>query len=534
MWTTALCALAGVPAMAEVQPAEPTLFIREYRVEGVKKLSREEIGETVYPFLGPGRTSQDVEAARAALEKAYKDKGFQSVEVQVPAQDARFGVIRVEVVEATVGRLRVHGSRYFSLAEIKRKAPSLAEGQVPNFNEITRDIVGLNTVPDRRVTPTLRPGVVPGTVDIDLNVKDTLPLHGSVELNNRFSADTTSLRVNASASYNNLWQLGHTIGASVQIAPERTDDAKVFSGFYLMRFPDLTWLNLMVLGTKQDSNVSTLGGAAVTGRGYVVGGRANITLPVGKEWNAIDGARPEYQDWKGFYHSVSLGLDYKHFDEDVLLGTSVSQAPITYVPLSANYSATWVGKGRLTEFSGGVTWAVRGIGSDLAAYDTKRFKADANFIYFRGDISHEQDLPGGVQAFGKVQGQISDQPLVNSEQFSAGGLGTVRGYLESESTGDNAVVGNFELRSPSLFARFGDKVITDWRVYGFCDGAVLSLNEPLPGQDTRTSLASYGVGSRARFFDHLNGSIDAGIPLLTLAHSQARDFLLTFRVWAEF
>ena len=38
----------------------------------------------------------------------------------------------------------------------------------------------------------------------------------------------------------------------------------------------------------------------------------------------------------------------------------------------------------------------------------------------------------GISFFAKVQGQIADQPLVNSEQFAGGGLGTVRGYFEVE------------------------------------------------------------------------------------------------------
>jgi hemolysin activation/secretion protein len=58
---------------------------------------------------------------------------------------------------------------------------------VPNFNQVEREIVALNQWLDRRVTPTLRGGVEPGTVDVDLKVKDILPLHGSVELNNRYS-----------------------------------------------------------------------------------------------------------------------------------------------------------------------------------------------------------------------------------------------------------------------------------------------------------------------------------------------------------
>jgi hypothetical protein len=38
-----------------------------------------------------------------------------------------------------------------------------------------------------------------------LNVDDTLPLHGGVELNNRYSPNTTPLRLTASAQYNDLW-----------------------------------------------------------------------------------------------------------------------------------------------------------------------------------------------------------------------------------------------------------------------------------------------------------------------------------------
>ena len=121
----------------------------------------------------------------------------------------------------TGGIEHVTGSRYFSLEKIKAKAPSLAEGKVPNFNGVQRDLLALNRHPDRQVTPTIRPGAEPGTFDVDLTVKDKLPLHGSLELNNRNSPDTTSLRLNGAISYSNLWQAGHTLGLSFQIAPER-------------------------------------------------------------------------------------------------------------------------------------------------------------------------------------------------------------------------------------------------------------------------------------------------------------------------
>ncbi len=516
---TAPASPVAPPPASPAAPGAGPLFIHEYRVEGSHLLKQGEIGEAVYPFLGPGRTTEDVEHARAALEKVYKDKGYQTVAVQVPPQDGRGGIIMLQVTEATVGRLRVHGSRYFSLAEIKRRVPSLAEGQVPNFNDVTREMIALGQWPDRQIKSAAKPGAEPGTVDIDLNVKDSLPLHGSIELNNRYSPDTTQLRVNGSVSYSNLWQLGHTAGLSFQVSPENTNDVKVLSAYYQARLRDVDWLSLMVLGTKQDSNVSTLGGSAVAGKGEILGARAIVSLPPGKD----------------FFQSVSLGIDYKHFDQDVFVGvgTPAIKAPITYYPLSANYNATWAPKGSLTELNAGLYFHIRGLGSSPQEFENSRFRADGSFIYLRGDLSHTHDLPAGFQVFGKVQGQVSSQPLVSSEQFSGGGLGTARGYLEGEVPGDSAGFGSVELRSPPLLGWLGEKA-GEWRVYAFADGGHLTIQNPLPDQVSTFDMASIGFGSRLRLLDHLNGSIDAGLPLISQSHTHAHDLLLTFRVWADF
>ncbi|MBV8276611.1 MAG: hypothetical protein JO170_15310, partial [Verrucomicrobia bacterium] len=87
---------AQSPSTSSGQGAQPQperqIYIQEYRVEGTHKLSELEVEEAVYPYLGPGRTTEDVEHARAALEKAYQEKGYQTVSVQIPAQQVRNGV----------------------------------------------------------------------------------------------------------------------------------------------------------------------------------------------------------------------------------------------------------------------------------------------------------------------------------------------------------------------------------------------------------------------------------------------------------
>ena len=508
--------LSSAAPRAHAQDAA-TLYSTEYRVQGVEHLSKLEVETALYPFLGPDRTTEDIEQARAALEKAYHDKGYQSVAINVPPQEGDDGIIILEALEAKVGRLRVHGSRYFDIGVLKRKAPSMAEGKLPNFNDVSKDLIALNKSADRRVTPELKPGVVPGTVDIDLKVEDHSPLHCSVELNNRRSPDTSDYRLNGSVSYSNLWQLDHALGFSFQIAPQRLRDAEVFSEWYMLPLSE-NW-SATLQGTQQNSDVSTLGGAAVDGRGQVYGLRLTRTLP----------------DSEGFRQSISIGSDYKHFDENVVVGGEPSKAPITYWPFSVNYNAAWVDRKSETDLSLGVNFHARGMGSDINEFDNKRYNSTGSYFYLRGDLTHTHELPRGFQLFTRVQGQVSSAPLINSEQFAGGGLGSVRGYLESTALGDDALFGTLELRSPSLLAAKGkDKPVREWRVYGFVEGGRLSIKDPLPQQKTGATLLSVGLGSSIKFDGHFNGSFDLGVPLTDQGTISAGDLLFTFRVWTEF
>lgn len=509
------------PAATATAASSPKFYVAEYRVTGATKLSELEQGEAVYPFLGPGRTADDIEGARAALEKAYKAKGFETVFVEVPVQTPRGGVVHLRVTEATIGRVRVNGARYFLPSQMLKNAPSLKPGSVPNFQAVQKDLLGLNQWPDRKVTPVLKAGAEPGTVDIDLNVEDKNPLHGSVELNNRNSLGTTDLRLNASVNYENLFQRGHSIGVSTQVAPQDTEEVAVYSGFYLARFAQFPDFTLLLQGTKQNSDVSTLGGTASVGRGDIIGARAIFNLPPGD----------------GFYQSASFGFDYKDFGQfDVALddGTIlVATPPITYFPFTAGYSAGWAAEKTQTELNAAVTFSFRGLGSNTEEFDLNRFKARGSFIYLRADLAHTRELPGGFQLYGKVQGQASSQPLVSSEQFAGGGLGTARGYLEAEALGDNGILGSLELRSPSLLG-WTKREDSEWRVYGFLEGGLLTIREPLPEQDSRFDLASIGFGTHMRLYDYFHGSLDVAFPLRDLTATQAGDVKLTFRLWSEF
>ena len=257
--------------------AEDALFdVFEYRVEGATLLPRITVEESVYPYLGEGKTLADVEQAREALEKAYHAAGWLTVLVAVPPQKVDAKMVRLTVTEAPVDRLRVVESRYFSLGEIRAGVPELAEGQVPNFPQMQKELAALNKSPDRRITPVLRPGKTPGTVEVDLKVQDRLPLHGNVELNDRTSQDTTRTRLTASLRWDNLWQQQHALGITVQTAPQEPDESRVFSASYT--WPLASGDYLAFYAVKSDSDVAAVGTLNGLGKGTIAGARYIMPL----------------------------------------------------------------------------------------------------------------------------------------------------------------------------------------------------------------------------------------------------------------
>jgi hemolysin activation/secretion protein len=523
-------------AIAKAVPAKLQYFdIDDYRIDGADHMAQIDVEEAVYPFLGPHRTAADVEKARAALEKSYHDKGYQTVSVSIPPQNALTGLVVLRVTEGVIGHVRVKNARFFDLQKIKARARSLREGTLPNFRDLTADIVALNGWPDRRVTPALRAGVKPGTVDVDLNVEDKLPLHAELEINNRNSPGTVPLRATGTVHYDNLWQLGHSLSFTYQVAPQDPANAESFSGSYLARVTDD--FSVLVYGLTSNSNVATVGGFNVIGPGQIVGARAVVTLPMREN----------------FFHTISLGIDYKHFGEIVgsqetsgNASTSFS-SPVTYFPLAVNYSATWQQDGSLTQLNAAATMNIRGPGSDFEAFDNKRFNADPNFFHLNADVEHTQDLPGdGYQVYGKLQGQFASGPLVSSEEFSLGGWDTVRGYYESEALGDNAVAGSIELRSPDVGSLIQKNLkdssghplranaFDEWRFFAFGDGGLCTVQQPTVGEQESFWMASYGVGTRFKAFDYFNAQLAVAMPVISETYTRAGDPHLLFRVWGDF
>ena len=495
----ALACCAGLGARAQAGAAATQRFdVYEYQVEGNTVLGTEAIERAVYPFMGDGREIDDVEAARAALEKSYHDAGYATVVVDIPPQKVVSGVVRLNVTQGKVSRLRVVGSRYFSQDRILEQVPGLAEGTVPNLTEVQQQLVAANTSPDARVTPLLRPGKEAGTTEVDLQVEDELPLHGGIEINNGHAPNTTQLRTTASLRYANLFQRGQTAGVQFQTSPEDTAQVKVFVGTYSLPVDGGT---VLLSAVKSNSSSFVGSGIGVFGNGKVFGARYVMPLPA---------ENPER-----LVQSLTAGADYKESNQNVALsdGTGIA-TPIHYWPFTLSYAATAIDGHGSSDYGVGVEFAVRDLGSRQQEFDDKRYRAHSDFSLIRFNAARTQKLPAGMSLCAEIEGQATGDPLVSNEQYVAGGQESVRGYLESAAVGDLALRGTLELRTPNLRPEKSRFDFLQFRT--FFDTAWLRTLSPLPGTRSSYELSSFGLGMTARARPGLQLRADLAWPMNTL------------------
>ena len=498
----------GRAAPATGKKSDNRFNIWEFRVLGNHVLPTRAIEAAVYPFLGPNGTLDTVKRAADALEKAYKTAGYGTVYVDIPEQAVDQGIVRLKVTEGRIDRVHVRGDRYFSDRQIRAALPALARGKTLALPALQQQLTKLNTrTADRTVAPILKAGPRPGTLDVDLAVKDRLPLHGSVQYDNRHTADTTPNRATVALHYDNLWQRQDSLALEYQTAPAKPRDAEVLVANYTGHLGSSDALGIFSY-IRTNSDVVALGTLGVLGKGTIYG--AHYLLPIANDPRTSQ--------------TFNAGVDYKDVLTSVLpeataggTGSSTTIAPtavtavVRYLNWSAAYFALWRAAGGSVALNAGVNVGIRSLVNSSNEFENVRYNARPNYFDLRVGLNANQPLPFRFALAARVSGQWADAPLVNNEQFSIGGEDTVRGYLEAETLGDSGAAGSLELHGPSLGTHFG-ATLAGLYPFAFIDAGVATLIDPLPGQSRNLALWSDGVGLRLDNPSGFAGSVDYAVP----------------------
>jgi hemolysin activation/secretion protein len=497
----ALAQGAAAPA-ASSSAAEQAFDVLEYRVLGNTVLPGRDIERLLYPLLGEHKTLTDVESARKALEDLYHAQGYGTAFVDIPPQTVQGGVVRLRVTEGVLETRVIHGGKYFAERDVIARLPAAVPGQVLQLSKLQEQLSVINSeTADRSVVPVLKAGSQPGTVDLALTQNDTLPLHGSLELNNQATLDTHALRGIASLNYADLFGRLDNLALQYQFTPQELSQVRVFALNYTshpLAFglqPSLSYIN-------SNSNVPTAGTLGVLGIGEIAS--AKLVYPLSSTAVSVQ--------------SLNVGIDYKHFRNTINQNAETAlDTPITYLNLSAGYSGFWRADPVATTLSITANAGPRHAVNDPESFENDRYKGRANYADLRADLSTSINLPADFGLRLRAAGQGATEPLIANEDYSLAGADGVRGYLEAEELVDAGVKGTIQFVSPRL--RRGDHTLGDG--YAFFDAGRGKVYDALPGQPGDITLRSWGLGLDVLPGEKVTGSLTYAHALNTASVTRA-------------
>jgi len=211
-------------ASTRAKDTGPRFTVDKYQVLGNTLLPPLAISQVLTNVPGAFGTNVSIDRIQevvAHLGAAYRERGFATVYVGLPQQRLTNAAVKIQVIEGRLASIAVKGNKYFSTDNVLRSMPGLYTNMILNSLTFQAQLNQANANQDRQIYPVIEPGPDPGTSDLTLEVKDRLPLHAKMELNNESSPGTPDLRVNSSAVYNNLWQQDQSMGVQYSFSPEQ-------------------------------------------------------------------------------------------------------------------------------------------------------------------------------------------------------------------------------------------------------------------------------------------------------------------------
>jgi hemolysin activation/secretion protein len=463
--------------------ADPALLfdIQRFNVQGNTLLKPADITRILAPYTGKKRDFSHVQRGLEALEVAYRDVGYGTVQVLLPEQNIASGVVNFNIIEPRIGRVEIDGAQRNDDANIRRSLPRLREGAIPNSKELARELLLANENPARQLTVLMRSGEAEDKVDATIKVAEDKAWKASLGVDNTGTTATGEYRVNLGYQHANVFNRDHVLTFQAISSPNHWADVQVYGFGYRIPLYSLG-SSIEVVGGYSNVNSGSVGGLFnVSGSGTIGGLRYNqYLLKIG-----------EYEQ------KLVYGLDYKAFQNQVLTGGANVVPDITVHPIGVTYYGTLRQEGSEAGFYVNVAQNLFAGGNDDADTDFKASRADAKAGYrvFRYGANYSRAFANEWQARFQMTGQYSTDALVAGEQFGVGGPDSVRGFLVRELANDRGTQLSAELYTPNLAAKFGWEGVQT-RLLTFTDWGWLARNSAQPGESTGQSIGSVGVGMR--------------------------------------
>ncbi len=472
-----------------VPPASGTqtvFTVKKVEFNGSEIFTAEELAAIAVKYEGKKLRLADLNAMLKEINDLYAAKKVITAKAVLPPQKIINGVVRIRLIEGRYGSFTIKGNKHTNNEYILNRI-SLKKGQLVRLDELEQKLTYFNRTNDVSLKAELVPGQEVGATDCILHVQEPANRETLLFADNAGSHDSGLYRIGALIVYNSLngrrenltinptWTEGTLAGAISYTQPINTRGAKM-SVSYSKNSLDII-----------DGNMESWD---------IVGNSEIFGLSFSRPLKVTGQLKTE----------AIANIQHKLSETDVasenLLHTVLNTYTVGYTLQQDLKGGLWYGMVSGTHIRG----------------SQKAEPTNASFA--RGNITLiRQQVFDGKQIFTfRSNGQYStSRELPSSEQFSVGGISTVKGFTESIISGEKGYYFGIE------YSMLMDKAVNGRVFVGVDYGAVYQAFRN--GSSQRDYLTSASIGYSLNIGQNAFAKVVVGIPLdhsESVSHDKSR------------
>ena len=485
----------SAPAIQAPAGAENITFnFTGLNIAGMTAYKQEEIAYLYEDKIGQTISLLDLYDIANNLTRVYRNDGYILSQVVVPTQSHSGGVANLNAVEGFIDQVTVQAEDESNIAinQIKDYANDLNDDNKPlDIHQMERQLLLINDLPGVDARSVVSPSATtPGAADMSVIVERD-PIEGVVTVDNHGSRFLGPIQVSGAVVLNSVLGMNEQITTQLAVAPD--DGLELGFGAIGYEQP------INDEGTMFQANLSY----TVTDPGFSldslnVNGESKY-LSLGFEHPVVR-SRETNIFARGFF-------DARNVDSDSDLGFVDDNIRAIRGGLRAEFLDRTFGVA-VNSVDVEIAQGLEIFGSSEAGDDNlSRDEGEPGFLKANISVERLQRITNDIDLQLGVRGQISNDPLLSSEEFGLGGYRSVRGFDPSQAVGDDGVSGNIELQ--------WNNDADDIEVFGFFDGGKVWDKDAISAVNDENSLVSTGLGVRFELPYDVNAEFAVAQPLHT-------------------
>ena len=463
-----------------IDPAKgPKFFVKKIEVEGSSLFPKEELEALVNLDEGKEISMGVLLLLVQELTSYYVSQGYFLSKAYIPAQKLKDGIVKINIAEGKINVIEVTGNKSLDSEDIEGRFSRVKEEGVLREQTLERTLLELNDLLGITVRSLLKPGELPGTSDLVLEVKESPAYSFAFDMDNFGSEFTGRLHYNFSANVGNLFKLGDQFSLRV-IQSDFTQSLIAPSFLYPINNYGTT-LKFSYSHSKQALGKDrTILGLHITGSSDSFG---------------LEVSHPLYRSRLGQL-TAKAGYSIRE-SRNFRLGLPNSRDNLRafYGSIGGNYTDRFLGR-TFAELK--LTQGISGDNENHAL--ASRVKAKGNILRAEFNFTRFQSTGfKGSYFIIRGNGQISSWRGLSSNLFSIGGFGTVRGFPISEYSASNGYSGGIEYVMPfpsSMPIGKGKLKLKDVLSFNtFVEGGRIEIKRQVP-DDLDRAISGGGFGMK--------------------------------------